>query len=94
MLWFPQTHIITLLLNLNCDAHLTITAAATDSSHQPLPPIHSDLFLAITRVVLHSWLSGEPKNLPANAGEETWVQSLSWEDPPEKGMATHSSVLT
>ena len=24
---------------------------------------------------------------------ETWVQSLGWEDPLEKGMATQSSVL-
>ena len=24
---------------------------------------------------------------------ETWVQSLSWEDPLEKGKATHSSIL-
>ena len=24
---------------------------------------------------------------------ETWVQSLSWEDPLEKEMATHSSTL-
>ena len=24
---------------------------------------------------------------------ETWVQSLGWEDPLEKEMATHSSVL-
>ena len=24
---------------------------------------------------------------------ETWVQSLSWEDPLEEGMATHSSIL-
>ena len=31
------------------------------------------------------------KNLPAM--EETWVQSLGWEDPLEKGVATHSSVL-
>ena len=30
------------------------------------------------------------KNLPAL--QETWVQSLGWEDPPEKGMATHSSI--
>ena len=35
------------------------------------------------------WLS--VKNLPAV--QETWVQSLGWEDPLEKGMATHSSVL-
>ena len=27
------------------------------------------------------------------AMQETWVQSLGWEDPLEKGMATHSSTL-
>ena len=31
------------------------------------------------------------KNLPAM--QETWIQSLSWEDPLEKGMATHASIL-
>ena len=31
------------------------------------------------------------KKLPAMW--ETWVESLGWEDPLEKGMATHSSVL-
>ena len=31
------------------------------------------------------------KNLPA--AQETWVQSLGWEDPLEKEMATHSSIL-
>jgi len=25
---------------------------------------------------------------------ETWVQSLGWEDPLEKGMATHTSMST
>ena len=29
------------------------------------------------------------KNLPAM--QETWVQFLGWEDPLEKGMATHAS---
>ena len=24
---------------------------------------------------------------------ETWVRSLGWEDPLEKGQATHSSIL-
>ena len=27
------------------------------------------------------------------AARETWAQSLCWEDPLEKGMATHSSIL-
>ena len=31
------------------------------------------------------------KNLPTM--QETWVQSLGWEDPLEEGMATHSSIL-
>ena len=31
------------------------------------------------------------KNLPAM--QETQVRSLCWEDPLEKGMATHSSIL-
>ena len=32
------------------------------------------------------------KNLPAIW--ETQVQSLGWEDPLDKGMATHSNILT
>ena len=31
------------------------------------------------------------KNLPAV--QETWVRSLSWEDPLEEGVATHSGIL-
>ena len=31
------------------------------------------------------------KNLPAM--QDTWVQSMDWEDPLEEGMATHSSIL-
>ena len=31
------------------------------------------------------------KNLPAVW--KSWIRCLDWEDPLEKGMATHSSVL-
>ena len=31
------------------------------------------------------------KNLPAM--QEAWVRFLGWEDPLEKGVATHSSLL-
>ena len=31
------------------------------------------------------------KNLPVM--QETWVRNLGWEDPLEKEMATHSSIL-
>ena len=34
------------------------------------------------------------KNSPAmQESQETWVQSLGWEDPLEVGMATHCSIL-
>ena len=42
----------------------------------------------------YSWVSLVAqlvKNLPAMW--ETWVQPLGWEDSPEKGKATHSSIL-
>ena len=38
-----------------------------------------------------SLMAQKLKNLPAM--RETWVQSLGWEDPLEKGKATHSSIL-
>ena len=42
----------------------------------------------------YSWaslLAPLVKNPPAM--QEIWVQSLGWEDPLEKGLATHSSIL-
>ena len=42
----------------------------------------------------YSWVSLVAqlvRNLPAM--QETWVQSLDWEDPLEKGTATQSSIL-
>ena len=42
----------------------------------------------------YSWASPVAqlgKNPPAM--QETWVRSLGWEDPLEKGKATHSSIL-
>ena len=44
--------------------------------------------------LLYSWASLVAqlvKNPPATW--ETWVRSLGWEDPLEKGKATHSSIL-
>jgi len=41
--------------------------------------------------MVYSLVTQAVKNLPAM--QETWVQSLSREDPLEKGMATHCSIL-
>ena len=46
------------------------------------------------RLPTHSWASFVAqlvKNLAAMRG--TWVQSLGWEDPLEKGRATQSGIL-
>ena len=45
----------------------------------------------LTRTCKASLVTQTVKNLPAK--QETQVQSLGWEDPLEKGMATHSIIL-
>ena len=45
----------------------------------------------MTVVVIELLRSSVVNILPAK--QEMWVPSLSWEDPLEKGMATHSSIL-
>ena len=42
-------------------------------------------------IQLSSLVAQMVKNPPAVL--ETWVRSLGWENPLEKGMATHSSIL-
>ena len=54
------------------------------------------LYFAIGLRGLPTWLScgSVVKNhLPMQETQEVWVQSLGWEDPLEKGMAIHSSIL-
>ena len=47
-----------------------------------------------TRLVSVSDQTEERASLVAQtAMRETWVQFLGWEDPLEKGMATHSNIL-
>ena len=55
-----------------------------------------DLFLVsyslpLVNLSIYSLVAQLVKNLPAM--QEIWVQSLGWEDPLEKGMATYSSIL-
>ena len=54
--------------------------------YSPWGPKESD-----TTERLHFLFAQMVKNLPPV--QETLVQSLGWEDPLEKGMATHSSIL-
>ena len=50
-----------------------------------------DVFLELSHFFWASLVAQLVKNPPAMW--ETWVQSLGWEDPLEKGKATHSSIL-
>ena len=55
---------------------------------------HKWATFTFTHFSINSWASlvaQMVKNLPAVW--ETWVRSLSWEDPLQEGMTTHSSIL-
>ena len=53
-----------------------------------MSPFISPLFSGSSGVSL---VAQSVKNLPAM--QETWVRSLGWEDPLEKGMAINSGIL-
>ena len=48
--------------------------------------------MLITFNLANGFSSGSVVKYPP-AMQETWVQFLDWEDPLEKDMATHSSIL-
>ena len=66
---------------------------ASSFSQLYLKPIFMIIQLMLNFVcfVLASLVAQKVKNLPAM--QETWVGSLGWDDPLEKGMATHFSIL-
>ena len=53
------------------------------------------MFFAFTayRMGFPGGTSGKRTCLPMQETQQTWVQPLGGEDPLEKGMATHSSIL-
>ena len=62
--------------------------------HGLIPGLGRSTGKGIAYPLQYSWASLVAqlvKNLPAM--QETWVQSLGWEDPLEKGKFTHSSIL-
>ena len=59
--------------------------------HDPITPTNRYTFNDISYAPWASLVAQLVKNPPAMW--ETWVRSLGWEDPLEKGKATHSSIL-
>ena len=46
-----------------------------------------------SKQMAHPWYDSAGKESAYNAMQETWVQSLGWEDSLEKGTVTHSRIL-
>ena len=65
----------------------------------PLPGYHQSTsslywFVCLDSSYGASLMAQQVTNLPAmQETQETWVRSLAWEDPLEKEMAIHSSIL-
>ena len=59
----------------------TILVMNSNENHNKIP-LHTQRAFLVAQMV---------KNLPTM--QETQVQSLGWEDPLEKGMASHATIL-
>ena len=71
--------------------NMNLSEGDTNSKRSMHPSVHSStIYNSQGAFSMAQWV----KNLPAmQEAEETWVRSLGWEDPLEKDMATHSSIL-
>ena len=54
-------------------------------------PLKGYRYLSLIQAIRTSIMAQLVKNL--SVMQETWVRSLGWEDPQEKRMATHFSIL-
>ena len=57
-----------------------------------MPTTVSICISSVLGVIVASLVAQRLKRLPAM--RDAWVQSLGWEDPLEKGKATHSGILS
>ena len=60
---------------------------ATKTQHSQINNKSNEYFLKIWASLVAQLVKNPP------AIQETWFRSLGWEDPLEKGTATHSSIL-
>ena len=76
------------------DSSVGEESACNSGDPGSIPGLESSAGEGIGYLLQYSWASLMTqlvKNSPAMW--ETWVRSLVWEDPLEKGKATHSSIL-
>ena len=84
------------LLQLSQGSSLAFKTKNTHVLHSVILSIeikyqHMQINIQVCLLKMLSLVAQMVKNPPAV--EETWVQSLGWEDPLDKEMATHSSIL-
>ena len=90
-LFFSRNHVKSSVM-VSIQAQLHVNDLFSRFSHSLFLQVRFYLGMYDGVVGLPRWLSG--KKSPANSREqEMQVQSLGPEDPLEKGMATHSSIL-
>ena len=81
---FCSLYLVAVFSLISC--HSSTLTLCSSPMKLPTPPEYSVPFHIGASLVVQMI-----KNLPAM--QETWVWSPSWEDPLEKGIATHSSIL-
>ena len=90
LMWFQIQHCNLNLRNYHLESRLAgWSRGIVPASGVRGPGFRSQMSPCI--LGLSWWLTQMVKNPPTM--QETWVLSLVWEDPLEKGMATHSSIL-
>ena len=79
---------------LEC-SHLTTGSGGNSGKPFTFAVVLKEQLYIIPNIVTLSSISSLVVQLVKNppAMWETWVQSLGWDDPLEKGKATHSSIL-
>ena len=92
--WVISYALLTLLCEGFPDSSVGKGSACNAVDPGSIPGLGKSPGEGIGYLLQYSWASLVAqlvKNLPAML--ETWVQSLGWKDPLEKGKATHSSIL-
>ena len=80
-------YVFAVVLGLHCCAW-----AFSSCSERGLLCCDAGASIVVASLVAGAFLVAQTvKNLAAM--QETWVRSVGWEDPLEKGMATHCSIL-
>ena len=76
-----------------CQGHLQYAAQITTQEFHTLPRVYSTYLVGELKKKKKEALPNSSAVKTPPAMQETQVLSLGWEDPLEKGMATHSSIL-